>query len=181
MFMGISQVIENHTRKNKVMQEFMLGYYKPIVEKEVVLAEANFADKILCVGGGYFPCTAILFHKFSGAVVTVIDNDKAAVVAAQETVEAMGLSDYVHVKHSDGIEISAENFDIVHIAMQISPKEEVFKHIYATMETKSKILVRTPKKHLERGYQPFKDMYQCNKNVVQPKFSNIEKSLLYIK
>ncbi len=181
MFMGISQVIENHTRQNGLMREFMFNYYKPIVKKEVDLCKATPSNRILCVGGGYFPCTAILFHRFSGATVTVIDNDKKAIRAATEVVHQLGLSHKVIVKYSDGLDISAEDFDIVHIAMQISPKEKVFKHIYSTMEKKSKILVRTPKKHLERGYQPFRNICQISNSVVQPRFSNIERSLLYVR
>ncbi len=180
-FVNSTQILENMMAKHKFLQNIMFSYYKPIVKKEVCLSNVNSNDKILCVGGGYFPCTAILFHKLSGATVTVIDNDIDSIIPARELVKSLGLSEKVIVKHTDGMNISAENFDVVHIAMQISPKEDVFKNIYSHMQAKSKILVRTPKEHLERGYQPFKNVLVQNSSVKQPSFSNIESTLLYVR
>lgn len=73
----------------------------------------------------YHACTAILFHKITGATVTVIDNDKEAIHVSRNVIEKMGLSDNVKVEHTDGVDISSKNYDLVHIAMQISPKEHL--------------------------------------------------------
>ncbi len=180
-FVNITQVIEKFTTRNKMMQRFMLAYYRPIVEKEARLARVRREDAILCVGGGYLPCTAILFHKITGANVTVIDNDKKAIRVSKEVIAKMGLSEQVKVVHTDGVDISSENYDLVHIAMQISPKEKVFKRVHDTMFEKGKILVRTPKEHLERGYQPFRTICEQKGFVTQPLFSNIEKTRLYVR
>ncbi len=178
---NITKIIEKNMRKNSIMQNIMLSYYQPIVQKEVGLCGAKSSDNILCVGGGHFPATAILFHLLTGAKVTVIDNDKKCIKSAKEVVELLGLTNKVIVKCSEGIEVSGGEFDIIHMAMQISPKEKVFKHIYSTMNNKSRLIVRTPKRHLERGYQPFKDICEQNGWVKQPSFSNIERSLLYVR
>ncbi len=139
-FVNITQVIENFTTRNTMMQNFMLAYYRPIVEKEAKLAGASINDRILCVGGGYLPCTAILFHKITGATVTVIDNDLDAIRVSKEVIGKMGLSEQVIVEHTDGVDISSENYDVVHIAMQISPKEKVFQQVHNTMLEKGKIV-----------------------------------------
>ncbi len=180
-FVNPTKIIENFMCKTRMLQNMILSYYEPIVSKEVLLSKASSNDKILCVGGGYFPCTAILFHKLSGATVTVIDNDMDAVEKSTDLIAKLGLQDKVIVKYTDGIDISGKEFDIIHIAMQISPKEKVFKHIHSTMREDSKILVRTPKEHLERGYQPFKDICQNLSSVKQPFFSNIDKTMLYVR
>ncbi len=180
-FVNPTKNLENVMRKTKFLQNVILAYYKPIVEKEVCLSDARYSDKILCVGGGYFPCTAILFHKLTGATVTVIDNDKGAIEKSTELIESLGLKNKVIVKYTDGVDVSGEAFDVIHIAMQISPKETVFKRIHSTMRKESKILVRTPKEHLERGYQPFKEICAQMKSVKQPFFSNIDKTMLYVR
>lgn len=181
-FVNGTKILESSMGKSSFLQNMMLSYYRPIVKKEVELSNASSSDSILCIGGGYFPCTAILFNLISGANVTVIDNDIEAVEKSTVLVERLGLSDKVSVKHTDGIDISSNEYDIIHIAMQVSPKEEVFNHIHSNAEQKAKILVRTPKQHLERGYQPFKEIStKHNRDVVQPKFSNIERTLLYVR
>lgn len=181
-FVNGTKILESNMSRNSFFQNIMLSYYRPIVKKEVVLSNANSTDEILCIGGGYFPCTAILFHQLSGATVTVIDNDLEAIEKSTALIERLGLSKKVIVKHTDGIDISSNEYDIIHIAMQVAPKEDVFNHIYSNAEQKAKILVRTPKQHLERGYQPFKEIVtKHNKDVEQPKFSNIERTLLYVR
>lgn len=167
--------------KTPWMQRLMLAYYRPIVEKEVGLSRVNQWDNILCVGGGFFPCTAILFHQLSGATVTVIDNDINAVKTAQKLIAKLGLAAHVRARHSDGVEICAQDYDIIHIAMQISPKEAVFHQVHDTARRQAKILVRNPKAHLERGYQPFKTACQQRAFIRQSSFSNIATTGLYVR
>ncbi|OON99549.1 MAG: hypothetical protein ATN35_12060 [Epulopiscium sp. Nele67-Bin004] len=167
--------------KNNAMQNIMLAYYRPIVQKEVRLSGAKPSHIVLCVGGGHFPATAILFHQLSGAKVVVVDNDKKAIVSARQVVKSLGLEGKVIVKYVDGGDVSGEKFNIVHIAMQISPKEQVFNHMYSTIKAKSRVVVRVPKACLEKGYQPFENVDVCDGFVIQPSYSNIERTLLYVK
>lgn len=180
-FVHPSQTLEHIMGKNPWMQRLILAYYRPIVAKEVALCRARGNDRILCVGGGYFPCTAILFHQLTGATVTVIDNDAQAVTVAQALVRELGLSEQVLVRHNDGVDVSAQDYTIIHIAMQISPKETVFAQVHTTAQTQAKILVRNPKAHLERGYQPFKTICHQRASVRQPSFSNIATTGLYVR
>lgn len=179
-FVDSTKILEKNMGKFLFFQKLILAYYKPIVKNEVKLANINSNQNVLCIGGGYFPCTAILFHKLSGgATVVVLDNDIDAVNSSKKLVEKLGFSQKVIVKHTDGLESSAQGFDVVHVAMQVSPKEQVFNILHDSMNENSKILIRTPKQHLERGYQPFKQI--ADKWVKQTKYSNIERTLLYVK
>lgn len=178
-FVDSTNVLEKLSGKLSLSRNLMLTYYQPIVKKEVDLCQAQAGDEILCVGGGYFPCTAILFQQLSGAMVTVIDKDEQAVAYAKDLVQSLGYGDKVKVLHVDGLDSVASNFDIVHIAMQVSPKEAVFAQLKGTMKVDAKILIRTPKDHLQRGYQPFQGF--SKEWVKQPFFSNIGKTLLYVR
>lgn len=173
--------IEKIAGQNNIFQSIMLAYYRPIVAKEVNLSNINKDSKVLCIGGGYFPCTAILIHKISGAEVTVIDNDEKTIESAKKRIEKLGISKKVCVKYANGIEIDTKEYDMVHIAMQVSPKEEVFSNAFEKIHKKSKILIRVPKKHLKQGYHEFKISKKEKNFVKQPIFSNIRKTLLYVK
>lgn len=177
-FVDSTKLLEKNMGKLPSLQKMMLAYYRPIVKKEVELAKVSPYQEVLCVGGGYFPCTAILFHQLSGAKVTVIDNDVDAVSSAKNLVEKLGLTNEVKVFHCDGIESSSGGFDVIHIAMQVSPKEEVFQRLRSSLSKEAKLLIRTPKQHLQRGYQPFQSMTETW--VTQVKYSNIQKTMLYV-
>lgn len=157
-FMYSTKILEKKMAKGTVLQHTMLTYYRPIVKKEVELANIHQNQEILCVGGGYFPSTAVLFHQLTGAKVTVIDNDLEAVMFSRKVVEGLGYGSSVLVQHSDGVQKTSGGFDVIHIAMQVSPKEEVFRSLHSTFSPDAKLLIRTPKQHLERGYQPFQAM-----------------------
>ncbi|MFI3114749.1 MAG: nicotianamine synthase family protein [Clostridia bacterium] len=180
-FVNITQNIESLASKLQAMRSIMLSYYMPIVKKEVELAKIKPSHNVLCVGGGYLPCTAMLISEISGATVTVIDNDLQAVESSTKLIKKLNLDKKVIVKHVDGVNIESMDFDVIHIAMQISPKEKVFKEIYSKAHDGAEILVRTPKDHLERGYQPFKEICTARDFVKQPSFSNIGKTLLYVR
>lgn len=174
-----TKVLEKKMGKYGFLQNILLSYYRPIVRKEVELGKVTQNLQVLCVGGGYFPCTAILFHQLSGATVTVLDNDLEAVEVAKDLVARLGLEEKVLVRHSEAMETTASAFDVVHIAMQVAPKEDVFNHLHGTMTEKSKILIRTPKQHLERGYEPFQVI--ADTWVKQVHYSNIERTVLYVR
>lgn len=178
-FVDGTKILEKNMGKSSLLQNIILSYYRPIVKKEVILSQATPQHEVLCVGGGYFPCTAILFHQLSGATVTVLDNDLEAVRVSKKLVQSLGYGDFVNVQATDGIDMTAKDFDIVHIAMQVSPKEDVFQHLHNSMTAQSKILIRTPKQHLERGYQPFSKI--ADTWVKQVSYSNIERTMLYVR
>lgn len=178
-FVNGTKILEKNMGTHSLLQNVMLSYYRPIVRKEVDLANTHKNHEVLCVGGGYLPCTAILFHQLSNATVTVIDNDAEAVEASSTLVRSLGYENKVMVKHTDGLELERNRFDIIHIAMQVSPKEEVFQHLHSSMKENAKILIRTPKQHLERGYQPFTKI--ADQWVKQVLYSNIDRTMLYVR
>lgn len=180
-FVGITKMIEENASKTKLLRNAMFYYYSSIIKNEVMLASVEKNHKVLCIGGGYMPCTAILFQKLTGAKVTIIDNDKSTLVSAKRLIKAVNLEDKVELKYCDGKDIDPSQFDVVHIAMQVSPKTQVFDHIYKGMKEGGKILIRKPKKHLEGGYHTNECGIKEIACVKQNALSNIERTLLYVK
>lgn len=180
-FVNITKIIEKQMSKCSLFRKLILSYYSKIVKNEVELCDAQENSNVLCIGGGYFPCTAILFNKFSNASVTVVDNDINAIKSSTKLIKKLGLDNKIHVQFTDGSDVFAEDFDIINLAMQVSPKKAVFDNITQNMKKNSKLLVRTPKKHLKNGYCDFNDFESVSKYVSQPGFSNIERTHLYVR
>lgn len=171
-----TQKIEKVYSKNFLLRKMMLSYYKPIVKREVKLID-ELPKKILCIGGGNFPATAILFHKFTKAEVTVIDNDTSTIQTANELISRYKINEFVKVENIDGLEIDAKGYDVIHIAAQISPKDKVITQIRQTKDSNAKVIIRMPKKKLQQYYDEYDIVNQ--KFVKQPFFSNIGKTYIY--
>ncbi len=173
-FVNITKVLEKSSG-NFLFKNITLFYYKKIVKNEIALVNINENNKILCIGGGYFPATAMLFSKYTNAKVVVIDNDIDTINYAKKRIEKMKLD--IDVIYIDGQEVDVSNYDFVHIANQVSPKNEVLTYIEKYL-TKGKILVRTPKGNLKKGYE-YEKLPLTNKFIKQPFYSNIDRTLLY--
>lgn len=160
---------------NFFVRTITLAYYKRIVKKEIKLGNIKETDNVLCMGGGYFPCTAILISKLTNANVTVIDNDIDTINSAKEKVEFYKLSDKIKVVFSEGKEMNAMDYDVVCVANQISPKDEVIRQIKETIKN-GRILVRIPKDCISHCYN--KCEYYEGISIKQPFYSNIGRTYI---
>ncbi|ADU31043.1 nicotianamine synthase family protein [Evansella cellulosilytica] len=127
-------------------------YYKPIVKREIRLGKIEQHDRVLFIGGGALPFTAIEIYKQTGASVHVIDCDINAVWLAKKTLKLLHIEKNVTVSHADGVNTTLKNFTVVHIAQQAFPKEKILRHLTNHGRSNLRILVRCPKKLLTCFY-----------------------------
>jgi len=182
--MRFTQKIESAAAKIDFLYWLTSQYYKSVVGREIRLAKINSQDRILCIGGGNCPFSAILLHQKTGAKVTVIDNDFSCVRCAQNTVERLGLSENISVLYQDGNcpDFSVSEFSVVHFALQISPAQEVFDNLTRRVSPKTKLLIRRPKNALQNMYCRFAKIKSENCDCIKHTAAcNIGSTLLYVK
>lgn len=178
---SLTQKIEWLANKSKLFYTLVEFYYKNIIKNEVRLASISKDDKILCIGGGPCPYTAIMLHTYTGAHITVVDNNYHCVKKSLELIYRLGLQNYINVVLSDGKDIDCHGFTVIHLAMQISPKEKVLKNLLDGAEYGTKILVRMPKEILSGLYCNVNCKVFSRGNVAHSFFSNIDNTTLYVK
>ena len=158
-------------------------YYKNIVEREVELGKLTKKDKVLCIGGGSFPCTALEIAYQTGAKVCVIDCDPSAVNCAKRVIEKLNMSERVSVITSNGEEIDPSKYSVVHMALQVFPKDKVLKNILKRCSYETRVLVRSPKDKLKSLY--FKDLdsvdNHCQDKSINQKNCTMSSTLLFTK
>lgn len=167
--------------RNKAAYNVLALYYKRIVHKEIRLADINEKDRILCVGGGPCPFSGILLHEHTKAHVTIIDNDGYCVEVSRQLVRKLGYENYIEIRHGDGSDICPEDYTVIHMALQVSPLDKVFRYMKQKCKLGSKILVRIPKKYLAHTYN-IHDLAVFNaysKKANHP-FRNIDSTALFI-
>ena len=181
----LTMKIENLASEKEMFYKIAAGYYRDVIEKEIVLANIGCDDHILCIGGGLCPFSAILFHQATGAKVTVIDNKAECISKAQEVISRIGIEGHVQVLYSDGRNIDAlpcmfSEYTVVHFALQVYPLDSVFSHVEALAAPGTKILLRRPKKRLAELYSKLPALGSCP-FTEHKRACNIGSTLLYIR
>ncbi len=133
-------------------------YYDKIVEKEARLANLNETDRVLCIGGGSVPWTAMLLASLTGANVDVVDTDHRAIYNGQRVVEKYGLKDKVKVMRSNGLWMDVFVYDAVHIALQVTPKDEMLDYLTNRCRPGTRIIMRMPKETVAHDYSKVSDV-----------------------
>ncbi len=134
-------------------------YYRRTVEQEIILGCISCRDRVLCIGGGPFPCTALEIAGRTGARVQVVDNDPEAVEKARQVVETLNMDSIVRVEHAEGQHLELKDFSVIHVALQVHPREEVLKHILQKASKGVRVLLRTPENGLKSYYSPLSQEY----------------------
>ncbi|QGT99402.1 hypothetical protein SYNTR_0809 [Candidatus Syntrophocurvum alkaliphilum] len=154
-------------------------YYKKIVHTEVKLAKITANDKVLCIGGGSFPSTALEIANMTGAYVNVIDNDLIAVRKAQNLIEKVGYNNKINVNHANGAKIDSIGYSVIHIAQQVVPKNDVIENIWKNADLNARILIRTPSNKLEKLYPAFnKNKWLNKRNKISENYKFINSTLM---
>jgi len=180
---NLTYKVENEAAKVGLVYKFACGYYRDVIQKEIILANITEKDHILCIGGGICPFSAILFHQLTGARVTVIDNNEACIPKARQALNRLGIGEYVQVFCQDGRskDILFAEYSIIHLALQVNPIERVFCTVEEQMMPGAKMLIRRPKEQLDGMYdQLCGDLLACCPYTVH-KSRNIGTTVLYTK
>ena len=179
---GFTQGMEILAGKNKYLYKLIAKYYRSIVINEVKLAGINADDTVLCVGGGPCPFTGILLHEYSGARVTIIDNDNRCIACSREVVESLGYEDDIEIKFKDGTEICPKDYSVVHLALQVSPILQVVQQLERNCSLGTKILIRQPKEHLASVYDKLgENSLNCSDKIAHSGMQNVGHTAMYIK
>ena len=90
------------------------------------------------------PYTAIMLHQLTGAKVTVIDNNKHCVKQSAELVKRLNLENSIRIICGEGETIDYDGFTVIHLALQITPKDKVLKRVLERAEEGVKSLCVCP-------------------------------------
>ncbi len=133
-------------------------FYQKLVEKEIKIAGIQPGMRVIQVGCGPYPFSAIMLAK-QGCKVEAIDNDPQALERAGYVLEKLGLKEKVDLKLIDGHRVDYGEFDRVFVSLHVEPKDSVLQKAIAEMGARGKVVFRNPRGFLKlfySGVQPQK-------------------------
>jgi len=180
---ALTRRIECGAAKSRAIYWLASRYYLSVIRREIKLAGITEGDRVLCIGGGACPFSAILLHQATGAMVTVIDNNAACISHAREVVERLGLSKRVRVLCQDGAsaDLALSGYSVIHFALQVCPMERVFSQVESQVAHGTRLLVRRPKSCLSDLYSHLPKLVMACCRQITHNARNIGSTLLYVK
>ncbi len=147
MIMGIRTMtkrIEKMATASAFVRLFFGAYYEKSLRREIMLGQITADDRVLFIGGGSLPWSAIKIAEYTGASVCVIDMDCEAVEKAKEVIAGLGLSHRIDVRCGFGEEADASGYSVVHVAVQVFSRRKILARIMATAKEGTRVLLRCP-------------------------------------
>ncbi len=175
---SIVALMEKKSVTSSMLVSLYSGLYNGVIRKEIKLAGINSKDRVLNVGCGAIPFTAIKVAKLTGARVWAIDRDDKAVAAACECISTVGMQDLIQVAKLEGCEPVPFGFDVALVALQVAPKKDVLLNLVECCEPGGRLIFRKPRKRLKHHYDFLPADPAPLKNVRQNQLT-FESSVMY--
>jgi len=154
--------------------------YRNILKKEIKLAEINKEDRILNIGCGGMPFSAVYLAKLTDARVAAIDCDKKACQQANRCIKNFDLEDKIKIINGDGRDFNPENYSVVLVALQAEPKKLIMENLYANSLPGTRFIFRKAREIFNNQYDRPPENYPVTSKIKQSMIT-FNNSLLYVK
>ena len=126
----------------KILDKMDYADFIGVIKKESKLGKITPKTKVLFLGSGPIPLTAILLRHFKKCKVDCVDRDKACVNISKRLIGKLNLSKDIKIFHLDAQNISSKGYDVIILAALIAPKEKIIKSILKKSQKDVRVLVR---------------------------------------
>lgn len=128
--------------------------FKRLLERELALLSPSPGDRILFVGSGPLPISAIWAHRLSGLEIDCIDADLDAVKESRDVIGRLGLAGVIHIGHDFGQTVHAARYRCAIVALLAKPKDSILKNLGRRMRGGGKVVCRTSHGLRQLLYEP---------------------------
>jgi hypothetical protein len=121
-----------------------LKLYDEITNNEIKLAHINVNDKVLVIGSGSIPATAILIAQKTGAFVTGVDRDYRSALYGNRYTKQHHFDVNLHVSYADGSTFDISSYDVIIVAYGIQDEPRLFSFLGRDMDSTARVIYRQP-------------------------------------
>ena len=129
---------------NKI--KFIANLYTKLIgdeyRKEIEKFGLKSSKKILHVGCGAFPITAMVFSEMDNAEIITIDSNVKSVKLANKIISKKKIDGKIRAEVGNGAGYPLDSFDLIVISGCSVPKIKVLKHVFQNTKPGCRIIVR---------------------------------------
>ena len=111
-------------------------------KKEIENFNLKGDKKILHIGCGAYPITAMILASIDNAKIVTIDNSHRSIKLAKKIIQKKNLENKIKAEYGDATKYPLNGFDTIIISGCSVPKIQVFNHIIKNAKSNSKIIIR---------------------------------------
>ncbi|WP_028575662.1 class I SAM-dependent methyltransferase [Desulfonatronovibrio hydrogenovorans] len=127
-------------------------FYSSMVQRELSLSKALPGMKVLHIGCGPYPMTA-LFLASRGLMVTAVDTDEGVLDRARKTVAHHKLDHQIRITQGCGTSMKYSGYDFIWLSLHVSPMGRVVERALNSMDQDAGIIFRGPRGSLKTIYK----------------------------
>lgn len=128
-------MMENITKKYS-------NYRHKLVDEELNMCAINSKDRILVIGCGPYPYTAMALAQMTKAEVVVIDKSLRIVKLASSVIHRKNLHHTVSIQQGDGVDYPMDDFDVIIVTITLWPIDKILVHIFQEMKPRTRLICR---------------------------------------
>lgn len=117
--------------------------FKRLVHAEIDLARIRPSDKVLFIGSGPFPISAMLFSQLASVSVDCYDKSPEACETSQKVVNCLGFAHRINIFNASGEDGKVYGHNVVIVALLAQPKEKIMSNIWFHAPPNVKVICRT--------------------------------------
>ncbi len=117
--------------------------FSALVKRELALISRSAFQRILFLGSGAFPISALLLHTETGVPVDCVACDSSVIEISQKVVESYGAAGAVTVLGDKDSDYDTHNYDLIVIGILFRSKKSVLKTIRKHSQPGCQVLCRT--------------------------------------
>ncbi|MDH5545279.1 MAG: hypothetical protein OEZ43_06780 [Gammaproteobacteria bacterium] len=128
--------------------------FERLISREVYLLRDRKPERVLFIGSGPMPVTALCMHHHLGVRIDCLEHNLNAVEESRVVIEKLGMSDAIHVIHGQGQEVNASLYDVIVVALLAKPKRKILESIAKTCSKDIRVVCRTSDGSRQVFYEP---------------------------
>jgi precorrin-6B methylase 2 len=138
-----SLINEKGNPHEKFSNYLLYKRFVTLLTNEISLASITNMDKVLFIGSGPIPITAILMHELCGAKVDCGERYKPSADLSEKVLAKLNYTDFIHVINKDGVDTDYSQYSVILVALLAKPKSELLKTIWKQAPSGTRIICRT--------------------------------------
>jgi 2-polyprenyl-3-methyl-5-hydroxy-6-metoxy-1,4-benzoquinol methylase len=127
---------------NGLMYRFYFKWIGDIFLDEFHLAHVSSHETVLHMGCGVLPTMSLLAAEQAHAKVTALDHNLKVVLTAQWYIHKKKVTDCITVIHGEGTTFPVDSYDVIFIALNVTPIDAVFRHLASQTKPTVRIICR---------------------------------------